>query len=133
MDYIEQFNDGASIASKQSKNLFLNQSIKYQFVEKYRVKGSKRPKSRSLWGSGESGTNIRDAKTGFITHFIVGNPADEANFFKVCDSRGKFGPDPVFLYYDSPESYETHFGLQLNSDIKKKWMDKKNKLVPPRM
>ncbi len=133
MDYFEQLNDGDSIASKKSNNYFVNQSIRHQYVEKFRAKGSKRPKSRTLWGTGDSGTFIRDAKTGFVTSFIVGNSVDEANFFKVSDSRGKFGQDPVFLYYDSPEAYESHFGVEISTDIKKKWMDKRNKLIPPTM
>lgn len=132
MDYLQEFNDACSFQSRENKdnNIISN---KYQFVEKYRVKGLKRPKSRTLWASGQPGTRIRDAKTGFLTEYIIGVPADEAMFFKVSDSRGKFGLEPLFLYYDSPESYESHFGCELNTEIKEKWFVKRNSYQNPTM
>ena len=90
MDYLQEFNDECSVQSRENKGNNIITSNKYQFVEKYRVKGLKRPKSRNLWASGQAGTRIRDAKTGFLTEYIIGVPADEAMCFKVSDARGKY-------------------------------------------
>lgn len=92
---------------------------KYCFIEHYRDENNKR-KKRQIWASGQAGSRIRDAKTGYQTEYIIGSNVEKL-FFKVMHSTGKFGPEPLTLFYDSPESYESHFNTILTTEIKQKW------------
>jgi len=76
------------------------------------------------YGSGPSGTYIRNAVTGERTTVKVGSRAEE-QFFKVIDSTGKNGRrEPLFLYYDSPEQYESHHMTTVSTPIKRNWNSK---------
>jgi hypothetical protein len=77
-----------------------------------------------LFGSGQTGTFIRNAVTGNPTNFRVGSK-DESMFFKVNDVRGVNGSkNPIQLYYDSPEQYENHFFTELPNYIKEEWRNR---------
>ena len=60
-----------------------------------------------MYGSGDSGTYIRNAVTGEYTKHIVGSKAEEL-FYKVaiCTGIGRNGP--ICLFYDTRSQYETH-------------------------
>lgn len=76
------------------------------------------------YGSGQFGCKIRNAVTGQYTPYYVGTK-DEDLFFTAIDSYGLNGrKDPLFLFYDSPEQYENHQFLMLNTKIKEKWYKK---------
>lgn len=73
------------------------------------------------YGSGQQGTLIRNAVTGFKYNSTVGS-ADEDLFFKVADARGRDGrKEPLMLYYDSPEQYENHHYVTVDTDVKMDW------------
>jgi hypothetical protein len=76
------------------------------------------------YGSGPSGTPIRNAVTGIRTNFIVGSK-DEDLFFKVNKTTGNNQrKEPLILYYDSPEQYEKHHLTSVQNVIKKKWIER---------
>jgi hypothetical protein len=76
------------------------------------------------------GTSIRDAITGIYDTSCRVGKTDEYLYFKVCmatgeGDRGKYGEvEPHHLYYDSPESYERHFGTTLDADVKTNWAER---------
>jgi hypothetical protein len=78
----------------------------------------------SYYGSGISGTRIRDAITGVHSKFIVGRYADESNFFKVVVATGQHPGGPVHLFYNTPEEYENHQFVDLDATTKEKWYNR---------
>lgn len=76
------------------------------------------------YGSGLSGTFIRNAVTGARYNIMVGS-ADQDIFFKVIDATGRNGrKENLMLYYDSPEQYENHNFTIVSPDVKKVWNQK---------
>ena len=119
MSYYEDLLETIDNESITQNNKPVSMKQKYCFIEKYRDSDNKR-KKREIWATGQAGTRIRDAKTGYITEYIVGSN-DEKLFFKVMHCTGKFGQEPLTLFYDSPEAYESHFMTSLSTEIKEKW------------
>jgi hypothetical protein len=77
-----------------------------------------------LFGSGDTGTKIRNAVTGAKTSYLVGS-SNEDLFFKIRDSTGNKGrQESLLLFYDSPEQYENHNFLMLDQNIKEAWLNK---------
>ena len=71
-----------------------------------------------FYTSGEAGKRIRNAITGIRYNEKVGS-AQEDLFFK-----SKIGSHSGSLFYDSPEQFEKHMFVTVNSDIKEKWYSK---------
>lgn len=46
-------------------------------------------------------------------------------FFKVRISNGESSPDPVLVFYDSPEQFEKHQCILLNQKLKESWLNKR--------
>jgi len=101
---------------------------KYYVKELIKVPGRKKKLKREYFGSGMTGSQIRNAITGFPTGYIVGTN-DEHRFFKVAFARGLGGSNSIILFYDSPESYEKHTNSILSVDIKNKWYQKNHQDV----
>jgi hypothetical protein len=77
-----------------------------------------------LYGSGDTGTKIRNAVTGAKTPYLVGS-LNEDLFFKVMDASGNNGrKDSLILFYDSPEQYENHQFVMVSQSIKEAWLTK---------
>ena len=77
-----------------------------------------------LFGSGDTGTKIRNAVTGAKTPYLVGSKNEDL-FFKVMDASGNKGrKDSLLLFYDSPEQYENHQFIILDQVIKESWLNK---------
>ena len=58
------------------------------------------------YGSGSTGSLIRNAISGSVYEHVVGSKSENL-YFKVVDSTGRyFRREPLVLYYDSPEQYE---------------------------
>jgi hypothetical protein len=75
-------------------------------------------------------SRIRNAVTGIRYRddnhkykYVVGS-LQENLFFKVSVSNGENGQEPVLLFYDSPEQFEKHQRMTLNTEIKEKWFQK---------
>jgi hypothetical protein len=78
------------------------------------------------YGSGLHGALIRNAVTGVRYNIIVGS-AEQDILFKVTDSTGRGRRmEPLILFYDSPEQYETHhFGLvSVSPKNKQDWLQR---------
>jgi hypothetical protein len=72
-------------------------------------------------GSGDVGSKIRNAVTGERYSITVGH-RDQDLLFSVCNSRGLSGRnEPLFLFYDTPEQYESHVHTILEQPIKEAW------------
>jgi len=52
---------------------------------------------------------------------------DEDGLFSVILSTGETGQTPPVLFYDSPEQYENHFGVDVSSETKFHWHKKQLK------
>lgn len=77
-----------------------------------------------LYGSGDTGTRIKNAVTGSKTPYLVGS-SNEDLFFKVVDATGNGGrKDSLILFYDSPEQYENHQFITLDQCVKESWLNK---------
>lgn len=77
-----------------------------------------------IYGSGDIGTQIRNAVTGLPTNYLVGSK-DENLFYKVsiCTGIDKHN-GPVHLYYDSPSQYENHQFTYVSDDVKEWWSER---------
>ena len=49
---------------------------------------------------------------------------DEDGLFSIILATGEFGQTPPILFYDSPEEYERHFGVNLSKETKQRWHKK---------
>lgn len=77
-----------------------------------------------VYGSGSHESPIRNAETGEYYKYKVGT-MDEDLFFKVIISTGEVPSGPITLFYDSPQHYERHQYLELDSLTKKRWENKR--------
>ena len=68
---------------------------------------------------------IRNAVTGIYENCRVGT-SDSNMMFKVIIATGETGPNPIHLYFDSPEQYERFFGTVISNDLKSAWKMKYN-------
>jgi hypothetical protein len=74
---------------------------------------------------------IRDAITGYKYNKKIGTK-DENLFFKVVmPGINPKKREPIFLFFDSPESFERFFIIKCSTEIKNKWMKKKELLHRP--
>ena len=77
-----------------------------------------------MYGSGDTGTKIRNAVTGSKTPYLVGSLNEEL-FFKVADATGNgCRKESLILFYDSPEQYENHQFIMLDQGVKESWFNK---------
>jgi hypothetical protein len=76
----------------------------------------------TMFSSGITGSNIRNAVTGEHSRHLVGT-LEQNLFFKVVMSTGEFkgGPSPVHLYYASPEQFEAHQYCEVDEETRNKW------------
>lgn len=76
----------------------------------------------TMFSSGITGSNIRNAVTGEYSRHLVGT-LEQNLFFKVVMSTGEFkdGPTPVHLYYASPEQFEAHQYCEVDEETRNKW------------
>jgi hypothetical protein len=71
------------------------------------------------------GSRIRDPIRGSFSSDRVGTKA-EYYYFKVrLVSIASHTNEPVTLYYDSPESYERHQYMRVNTDTKNRWHERR--------
>ena len=83
-----------------------------------------KPVYYDLYGSGDVGSHIRHAITGFRTPHLVGT-SDEDLYFVVSDARGLAqNQHPLILFFDSPEQYEKHCYTVVSEHIKQNWIKK---------
>ena len=76
----------------------------------------------TMFSSGITGSNIRNAVTGEHSRHLVGT-LEQNLFFKVVMSTGEFkdGPTPVHLYYASPEQFEAHQYCDVDERTRVAW------------
>jgi hypothetical protein len=81
-----------------------------------------------MYGSGNTGTFIRNAVTGERRNHRVGS-ADEYLYFSVsmCNGLDKLN-GPVHLFYDTPSQYEKHQYVLLDPEITEKWYQRYNSI-----
>ena len=130
MPYIDYANDAESTCSDKKTNLPLDKHFHkvYRRVvdEKKTVRlnnGKVYYKNLAIgiYGSGQIGTKIRNAVTGTKSDFRVGS-VDQDYLFSVALCTGENGlKESVSMFYDSPEQYENHMKIQINSDFKMNW------------
>ena len=101
-----------------SKKIFNN--------EKRRNKGIK----IEYYGSGDTGSQIRDAITGQRCQYLVGSKYEDL-FFSViiCNGNTRQPYHPSVLFYDSPEQYEKHQHIDLPIDVKTLWYRKNASMI----
>ena len=74
-----------------------------------------------IYGSGQLGSRIRNAVSGSKYNILVGSKEQE-KLYAVALCSGENGiKSPVFMYYDSPEQYESHLLSRLDIDRKTAW------------
>ena len=131
MDYDDRFHATQSNDIEDDKQML--QDLKQSSDKRYhmRVKRVKMGNNYfknmkiEMYGSGDSGSTIRDAETGeYHRGHLVGSK-DEDLYFKTSYSLSK-NQDTLMLYYLSPEHYERHQFINLNNDIKQKWNQKRD-------
>ncbi len=77
-----------------------------------------------MYGSGDTGSPIRNAVTGLPTNYLVGSKEEDL-FYKVSICTGIDRDNgPIHLYYDSPSQYENHQFTYVNDDVKEWWSER---------
>jgi hypothetical protein len=127
-DYFDpNYTDSFSLESNSEEfdPFYVNKADKN--FEKYSVKvGKKEPNKKQKrvivrnYGSELYGY-VRNAADGSFYNMRVGS-REEEQLFKVIVSDGRNGRrDPLLLYYDSPEQYESHHMTTVSQSTKDKW------------
>ena len=131
MDYDDRFHATQNNDVEDDKHML--QDLKQTNDKRYHMRFKRVKMSNNyfknmkieMYGSGDSGSTIRDAETGdYYRGHLVGS-LDEDLFFKTSFTLSQ-NQDSLMLYYLSPEHYERHQYIVLNEDIKQKWYQKKN-------
>lgn len=81
------------------------------------------------YSSGQIGSTITNAITGYKERGNIVGSNKEDLYFKVSISNGENGNQPATLFYNSPEDYEKHQYILLSDLIKKKWNEKYTKAI----
>jgi len=130
MNSVNEFlNDDLEDMQKLNKNLFedIKKEDKGYYTWKKVVEGSRKPIKIEAYGSGDTGSKIRNPITGERYNYFVGSKYEDL-FFKVKMNNEKFGSrDGPTLFYESPEQYENHVKCELDRRIKEKWVEKNSK------
>lgn len=100
---------------------------------RYKIGGHRSKKMFEFYDSTSvMGAAIRYAKTGFYTTHKVGT-RDEDLYFKVVDTthppKNRAAHMPCYLYYESPEQWENHFGTICPEELREKWRNKYNDAI----
>ena len=75
----------------------------------------------NIYGTGTTGTKIRNAVTGERYDYKVGSKEQDL-FYSVALCTGENGmKESLSLFYDSPEQYESHMMTTIDSDRKMAW------------
>jgi len=131
MEYYDMYNPVDLDDNTQNKNQNQRNTLKniqslnrgYNKFEKKIVdyNGNTKIVEIGVYGSGTSGSPIRNAETGEYYKYKVGT-MNEDLFFKtmITTSSG-----PFTLFYDSPTHYERHQYITLDDIIKTRWENKK--------
>lgn len=77
-----------------------------------------------MYGSGDTGSQIRNAVTGLPTNYLVGSKEEDL-FYKVSICTGVDKENgPIHLFYDSPAQYENHQFTTVSEDVKEWWSER---------
>ena len=99
--------------------------IRISVKNKHNVNGRNLKKDIEYYSTGYNpGTFIRCPISGHRTTFRVGTK-DENMFYSVVMATGYNGQKtPDHLYYSSPDEYEKHWNITLNTEEKQRWYTK---------
>jgi hypothetical protein len=126
--------ENAIASSNQTKELNNIKSFDSGYGYVYRNKSSVSSKVKisrvDCYTSGDLGKRIRNAETGQYYKYKVGSK-DEDLFFKIALATGelKTTNSSNVLFYDSPEQYEKHLMVEVDEEIKERWVEKKKNLI----
>ena len=129
-EYEQEYNDMEEDMSFQSNRQKENNALTDATNDKLCYKANRfsvdagKNKQVMLFASGAIGTTIRNAVSGerYIGHRV--GTRNEDLYFKAMICTGEFGPDPVTLFYDSPEQYERHMLTTVDRQVKTLFMQK---------
>jgi hypothetical protein len=121
-DTYSEIDDDASIYSNNRNKVVkvmaeMHDDDKLCFIRKIRTPDGKK-KKLILFGSGDTGTTIRNAVTGerYVGHKV--GSKNEDIYFKAGLCTGEFGSDRILLFYESADQYEKHLGGSLDPTFK---------------
>ena len=128
MEYDDRFDAARPNDIDDSNNIDLKKMDKrYLKITKNISVGQNRFKTVKIemYGSGDVGSTIRDAESGhYYMGNIVGSKSEDA-FFKTSYTLTQ-NREPLMLYYLTPEHYERHLYVTLDTSIKQKWYNRMN-------
>lgn len=112
--------DNGSVRSNRQKvNKVLSEAVEDRlcFKTKRYDPSTYKMKQFIMFGSGDTGTTIRNAVTGekYYGHRVGSRHEDL--YFKARDCTGEFS-EPVTLFYDSVEQYERHMMTQVDNEVR---------------
>ena len=131
MDYYD-FNNQNESNEEQKEQLKMIEEVKKVdkgFNRIYRTQRNKNNKvvrkSINLYSSGGTGSQIRDAETGFYYPEMVGSEAEDL-YFKVRLATGECNSvnGSTSFFYASPRHYMSHLNSELDEGILQKWEEK---------
>ena len=123
-DTYSEMDDDESIYSNNRNKVIkamtnIHSDDKLCFSRKIRGQNGKF-KKLLMFGSGDTGTTIRNAVTGERYYGQKVGSKKEDLYFKARLCTGEFGPNPVTLFYESAEQFEKHLGGSVEQAIKEK-------------
>lgn len=131
-DFLQDWlNDDNDDNHNSNRKIFedLKKEDKGYYTWKVNVPGIAKPVKIEGYGSGDTGSRIRDPITGDrYTKHLVGSRYEDL-FFKVKMCSFQFnGRDPPTFFYSGPDEYEKHSKTTLSAEVKAKWSEKKSKM-----
>jgi hypothetical protein len=96
----------------------------YFYQVKQKLPNTSKTVAIGIFGSGDTGSFVRDAVTGerYRQHKV--GSAYEDLYFKVGIHTGEFGKNTPSFFFDSPEDYERHMFVRVSDEVKQRWRRK---------
>ena len=134
INMINKGNDDLSVTGSIPSYLLKNKQPRTNRVKQYTIqrqinemingKDYNKTVTIRMFGSGDTGTFIRNAVTGEYTNHRVGSK--ESNlYYSVANCTGLDKLNgPVHLYYNSPSEYEKHQFTAVDQEAKDSWFNR---------
>jgi hypothetical protein len=129
--YQEEYydNDNYSIESKTNQKKVKSIIEDNRLFTLWRRGNNGRMEKKEVYGTGSTGSTIRNAITGnYYNGDNVGSIVENL-YYSVLISTGECGKTPATLFFDTPEQYEKYFNQILKQESKKRWSEKKIKTL----
>jgi hypothetical protein len=116
----ESFYSQSGNARKLRNELLKSDKYYFQF-KRQQYPGRSKYTNIGVFGSGDTGSAIRDAVTGVRNHKHKVGSGYEDLYFSARIATGEMGQNAPTLFFASPDEYERHLFQKVPNEVKIEW------------